>query len=412
MKKILILAIAAVVLVSCGESKPMYFDETKQRMYIDTNAEFDTLSYVVGMNFGVGMSLQPSDIEYNRDIIAETLTTEFSKESVDYAFLEENSRLITRYQNEYARPYHMAKQQNGLKPMTTDGPVLYDEEYTKERVSEIYGTDYANYIRKYDFPVNIHWVIKAIYDAEAVTESSDVDSVMMLNTEVARSYMMRYTSQEHPEYNEMCTRRWLARVATQENVEMMVVEGDTLYYRINNPGNEIKPHGILDTVAFTYNVYTRSGRVVESLEERIKLIRENLNRALAEENILDSTSHKFYIDHLTKQLDMAQNLRVPLRQASIKGARYALQQIGEGGNITMWLPASLAYGARGNRAVSPNDGVVMEVTLKSVTHATLEEENGEGAPEPGKARIQAIPGSRALPMEPSPRTVTPADATE
>ena len=40
----------------------------------------------------------------------------------------------------------------------------------------------------------------------------------------------------------------------------------------------------------------------------------------------------------------------------------------------MWMPASLAFGERGNRVVHGHDAVVMNITLKSVSYGPTDEE--------------------------------------
>ena len=57
------------------------------------------------------------------------------------------------------------------------------------------------------------------------------------------------------------------------------------------------------------------------------------------------------MSRLEKQLADIENLEVVLDRAIIKGSQYGVKNIGEGGQITLWLPASLAYGDKGNRAV-------------------------------------------------------------
>ena len=190
----------------------------------------------------------------------------------------------------------------------------------------------------------------------------------------------------------------------------MVVEGDTLYYRIENPGNEVKPSGIHDTVSFNYDVYARNGRPVESLEKRIQSLRESLERT-RNNSQLDSTTRVFLINQIEEQLAASENLRIPLKQASLKGARYAMQQLGVGGSMTMWLPSSLAYGSRGNRAVAPNDGIIMHVTLTDVVNCNPCETDDFISP--GQAKITTLPTrNKTNPIVPSPSTVTPQPTNE
>ena len=54
MKKILFSVVALAMLTACGGGdRQMYFDNDSSRTFNDPNAEFDTLSYAVGMNIGL-----------------------------------------------------------------------------------------------------------------------------------------------------------------------------------------------------------------------------------------------------------------------------------------------------------------------------------------------------------------------
>ena len=110
MKKIFCAVIVAVGLVACGEArvvtygetgvvtcgetgvvtpgnKPMYFDTSDNRTYDVANAEFDTLSYAVGMNLGLGLRFQPSGLTFNYEALMNALNEELAKEVFDYEFV-------------------------------------------------------------------------------------------------------------------------------------------------------------------------------------------------------------------------------------------------------------------------------------------------------------------------------------
>lgn len=51
----------------------------------------------------------------------------------------------------------------------------------------------------------------------------------------------------------------------------------------------------------------------------------------------------------------------------IKGWTEGLQLVGKGGTITLWIPADLAYGARGaGRDIGPNEALEFEVEVIDV----------------------------------------------
>jgi hypothetical protein len=80
MKRIFMMLCAVVALVSCGNvEREYYFDKTENRHYNDPEAEFDTLSYAVGMNMGLSMVLQPAGNIFDMDIIIDGFCEEIAR---------------------------------------------------------------------------------------------------------------------------------------------------------------------------------------------------------------------------------------------------------------------------------------------------------------------------------------------
>ena len=381
MKKILCAIIVAASIVACGKvDNSMYFDASDNRVYDDATAEFDTLSYAVGMNLGLGLRYQPSGMTFNYEAVVDAMAEELANGALDYEALKENKELIKRFSTDRLQPFTIAQQKSKSQPKSANTlkanlfPTPFNEEFTEESVSRMFGRDMASYLVTAAYPLNMHWLRCAIDEASKAEGEIVHDSLMRLTVLQMRGSLQKYHTSIHPEYIVETAREWLDNVAAQPSVHPMVVEDeDTLYYRVNRAGNGIKPRSLNDTVSFSYDLYTRSGKLIESHSQRANIVREALEKEKAGDT-LDNPKVKARIKQLSDQLDDIENLRVPVSKALLKGLQYGIQNVGEGGEITIWMPASLAFGERGNRVVHGNDAVVMNVALKSVSYGPTEEE--------------------------------------
>ena len=406
MKKIFCAIIVAASIVACGKvDNSMYFDASDNRVYDDATAEFDTLSYAVGMNLGLGLRYQPSGMTFNYEAVVDAMAEELANGALDYEALKENKELIKRFSTERLQPFTIAQQKSKSQPKSANTlkanlfPTPFNEEFTEESVSRMFGRDMASYLVTAAYPLNMHWLRCAIDEASKAEGEIVHDSLMRLTVLQMRGSLQKYHTSIHPEYIVETAREWLDNVAAQPSVHPMVVEDeDTLYYRVNRAGNGIKPRSLNDTVSFSYDLYTRSGKLIESHSQRANIVREALEKEKAGDT-LDNPKVKARSQQLSDQLDDIENLRVPVSKALLKGLQYGIQNIGEGGEITVWMPASLAFGEQGNRIVPGHDAVVMNITLKSVSYGPTEEELAAMQEEKKKANAEMIPNAIFAPKQ-------------
>ncbi|MBO7313373.1 MAG: FKBP-type peptidyl-prolyl cis-trans isomerase, partial [Alistipes sp.] len=375
MKRILCsLLVAATVASCCKVDNSMYFDNSNKRVVEDATAEFDTLSYAVGMNFGLSLKFQSRGLTLNEEILLATLEDELSKESLDYDLLDENKELMNRFGKERLQPYTMAQFRKSIAKQSdavAEEVSLFDDEFTQERVSEMFGHDIAGVIVNAAYPLNMYWFRAAMHECFAIKSEVLTDSLLRLNMMQMREGLKEYHMNQLPEYNAEASRKWLERISEQRGVNAMVVEGDTLYFRVDVAGNTVKPKGMNDTISISYDLYTRNGKLIESHAKREQALTKALEEAKAA--VVDTAKVKdmnamMRVTQLTQKLKNLQNMRMPVSKSLLKGMQYAVQNVGEGGTITAWMPSSLAYGERGNKAVSPNEAVVMVITLKEVSY--------------------------------------------
>lgn len=425
MKKILISLTLVIALVSCGESqREYYFDNGGNRSYNNPAEALDTLSYAVGANVGMSLHFQPSGIKFDVEKLISTIETELSKEVADQEFIDKNGDLMKRFSTERLRPYTMAKMSAEINKgaFLPELPALYDDgDFTEDKVVSYFGVDVANYIRKSAFPINRHWVYEAMRKAFLIEDKTIIDeSNLGINVQMLSQILGKYNREQRPEIKEQMARQWLANVSKQRGVEMMLVEGDTLYYRVDVAGNDVKPHSLRDTIGFSYVVYNQHGGLVESLEERLNYFREALTHAEAD-TTLTAEQRVQRIDLIKAQIEANENLRIPVTDALVKGAMYGVRNVGEGGELTLWMPSSLAFGKMGNRFIAGNEGVVMSIKLKSVEYGKSEE---EVAAEEEAARREKLLPTFKKPMKDiagrkganvqlvTPNTVKPSESSE
>ena len=370
MKRIFIAAALLMAAVACDNSRVYYCESNENRTYYDANAEFDTLSYAVGMNLGLGLSISNKDVDFDRELLHQVLKSTVARDYISKAEIDENAHFVERFNTERMRPRLAAQRMGMMSGIEAPDslPEILNEEFTRERVSKAIGFDMANYIRRSDFPINIYWVEQAMIDAIDIKEAAAINDNMKLSqtgmTDAFRDFFYNVV----PAYEAERSRAWLAEVAKRDGVKMHVVNNDTLYYRINTQGSSIRPYNYNDTVSFKFELYTRRGQLVESTSERANVLRKQLEGVRNDKNITDSL-RQVRIATLEESIAATEQPTIPLGQFMLNGAKHALQLIGEGGNITVWLPASLGYGARGNRVAHANEALVFNITLCDVKHS-------------------------------------------
>lgn len=387
MKKILFFGLAALCAVGCkSEPKPLeefsldgpvspdyYCQMANGEVYDDAKAEFDTLSYALGMNLGISINVQQADMDLDADIIAKMLRSEALNTNIDNKGINQNRKHLNEFSAERVRPFMMQKRMTAYvetdQPDTIEQPVLYDDTYRRDEVSEWFGRDMAEYIRSTQVPVNLTWLMAGYEDSKSVKSVEEIDSLMALTTTEMRAALDPYFRAELPKKSREASEAWLAEVATKPDVQPLVVGADTLYYRIDEAGGEVKPADGRDTITMRFEMFTRRGTLVESTVQRGADRRDEVAKRvekLQQDTLIDPARRDEQIEALNKSVDFAFEPNIMLSRFTVRGAIEALKQVGEGGRITIWMPSSLAYGPRGNRAVLPNEAIVMSVRLVDV----------------------------------------------
>lgn len=196
-----------------------------------------------------------------------------------------------------------------------------------DSLSYAVGIDLSNHLKNNiqknvgsDF--NIDMALAAIKDA--------MDDKYTLTTEESYAFLQEYFSVRLPERKKAEGEAFLADVERTNPAVQKTESG--LLYEIINPGSDVRPADMRDQVRVMYRGALKDGTEFDSSYER-------------------GDTAKFALNGV------------------IKGWGEGLQLIGEGGQIKLWIPSELGYGAYGGGPIGPNEPLVFDVELIEVIPA-------------------------------------------
>lgn len=276
------------------------------------------------------------------------------------------------------------------RPDTLKLPELFTETYTKEKFCSSLVLAVADGMRKQSLPVNLHWAYQAVRDAANVNDKSEIDSVMAITEAQFMATLRNYTQNDLPAYTSGCVDSWMQRVSAKENVKAMTDANGAetgVYYRINRAGGEPKPVNDTDSIAVRYEVYSRTGKLLESNDmfiEHLKKQREQLEK----NTMLPVDTRKKYIDKIDAEIANSDLRKLPLSTFMQQSVQDVVKLVGKGGDVTIWLTANKALGSSAVRILPINEAVVVNVELVDVetVKPTLKPVGNVIAPEKGSLK--------------------------
>ena len=318
-------------------------------------------SYALGTNMGMSVNFQFSDMEFNTNDIKDAIIDFYlNGDREDEKFMENNMKfqqfIYTRY-----FPYMQAKQsreafeKGGMTEEMPELPELFNEEFTKADMTKILGSQMGASLIGVD-GLNFGWLFKGFNDAMSIDKKEleeldntaameKMESYLLLTTAEMQQEMMtlqkemmekqRAEQQKKAEEAKTASAEWLKKIEKQKGVKKTE---SGLLYRIDRVGNDVFATADTDTVEVNYEGKTREGKIFDSSYERGESISFALNRV-------------------------------------IKGWTEGMKLVGEGGQITLWIPSDMAYGERGaGQDIGPNEALEFKVELIKVTPAEVVEE--------------------------------------
>lgn len=359
----------SVELCTCGTCEQCLRAQEIQQEIEDVNALIaengdnpldkivDKRSYAMGINLGLGANLNFGDLKLNIDDVKKYLVTFYLAGEVDSEERMQNSQNFQMYMYSMLMPYMQAKYQReafeegGVTEGKPELPELFNEQFTKENVTRMIGSEYgASMIDVDNF--NFGWFFKGFNDALTVESAEAINSeegfnsifaitlqelqaeIQKISIEIQQKGRERYEKKMAANLEE--SKAWLAEIEKEEGVQK---SESGLLYRVERKGDGAYPTADDDVVEVHYKGTIRTGEAFDSSYERDETIEFPLNRV-------------------------------------IKGWTEGLKYINEGGKITLWIPSELAYNMNPpmGSIIEPNMALKFEVELFKVTKTETEAE--------------------------------------
>ena len=307
--------------------------------------EIDSLSYAIGADLGLNLSLGMKDMDLDREIVLANIKEFYKTGDVMGEDIKEVRGQMMQYQYTVLMPYMYAKRSQDMietdQPDTLPAlPELFNEEFTREGVSAMMGKNMGAAVKGVDAEINIKDVFRAIDDAAKVEDPAHIDSLMRMTQAQMQNAFRRHAEEARAKAeaerekalveNAEESAKWLAEIEKQEGVQKTE---SGLLYRIDREGEGAQATLDTDVVLVNYEGKTRDGKVFDSSYEREEPISFPLNGV-------------------------------------IKGWTEGMKLVKAGGQITLWIPSELAYGERGAGSdIGPNQALEFKVELIEVNPA-------------------------------------------
>lgn len=324
--------LVAAMALSCSGKKSYMEGITK-----GSKSKMDSLSYAIGANVGYGVVADMPDMKLNWEVMADAAEKQMLKDPTIVSDEEHEAALTLlqtffsdtrrpRMDNEAARLIA----QDSTRQLTREDFVdfdVFENEDERREISEAYGCDMGTRLRTMRMPLQTYWL------KQGLIEGARNESVMTM--EDTQLHIQKFYNETLPNKNLAESTAWLADIEKQSGVQKTE---SGLLYRIDRMGDENAKPKATDIVNVDYEGKLRDGVVFDSSYER------------------------------------GEAIEFPLQNV-IKGWTEGMQLVGKGGQITLWIPSDLAYGAfgSGSGVIGPNEALEFKVELHDIKAPEAEE---------------------------------------
>lgn len=161
------------------------------------------------------------------------------------------------------------------------------------------------------------------------------NGTLKMDMEQAGAFYRQYHNIVKPRRTKAASEEFLSRIE-RENTSIKSTDSGLLYL-IEEQGDTIRASKPTDQVKILYRATTKEGQEFETTYD-------------------DNEAETFALNQV------------------VKGLSEGLQMVGQGGKIKLWFPATLGYGATGNKKIGANEALCFEVEVVEIIPTKEEKE--------------------------------------
>ena len=345
-----VLACAAMMVACSGETKKVTKGNTKK---------MDTLSYCIGANIGTGIRMQFAEFNLNIEQMKSGIEGGLTKKA-NITSEEAVSTLRTFFSE--TMQMRQADYQALREHDSTAVFVPFENEEENEKIAYALGVDVGSNLLKSPYTIQYYWLLQGLQDAA----NEDVK----LTDETMQEFMQHYHVVVIPQQAAERSAKWIEKMSKKSGVKKTETG---LCYKVVEAGDmEKAAKNDADVVKVHYVGKLQDGTVFDASRFADKFTAEQIAQFREQYPDMFDENGNF------KQAD--EPIEFPLNGV-IKGWTEGMKLVGPGGKIILYIPADLAYGARGaGRQIGPNEALEFTVELLEVTPAPTEEAAAEETP--------------------------------